>query len=313
MGWATLPWLLTHTQVAHAQASAPAELSDEVWTDAARSREMPLLVRWTPAGVQPQGVVLYSHGLGGKRTGGDEWGTSWAKAGFVVLHLQHPGSDNRAVKSMAALQTAMKPEQLIARIGDVKFALDEMQRRAAARQGRWAELPAASLARVALAGHSFGSRTTLAMAGQIASAVDARIKAFVALSPAAGKGVSLDKARVLLAAVKRPVLTVTGALDGEILNNGETPESRRMVYEALPAGNKAMLWLEGADHFTFAGNSKQIPSTWLVRREKIALDSEERHHALVAQISTAWLKHKLLGTAMPAPTGLSAQDVWQQG
>jgi predicted dienelactone hydrolase len=296
------------TQAARAQNTT--ELSDEIWLDKARSRELPTLVRWAAGGVQPQGVVLFSHGLGGKRTGADYWGNAWAQAGFVVVHMQHPGSDNQAIKGLQSISQASKPEQFIARLADVKFTLDELQRRVAAQEGQWAQLPAAAMSRLALAGHSFGSRTTLAIAGQIASAVDNRFKAFIGFSPAAGKGVSPDKARALFAGVKRPVLLVSGSLDGEVMNNGETPESRRMVYDALPAGNKALLWLEGADHFTFAGNSKRIPSTWLIRRDKVSLDGEERHHQIAAQMSTAWLKHVLLGAVLSAPSGLSTQDIW---
>ncbi len=43
--------------------------------------------------------LLYLHGPGGNREGGDAWGQAWCEAGFVVLHVQHPGSDTEVLRS----------------------------------------------------------------------------------------------------------------------------------------------------------------------------------------------------------------------
>jgi predicted dienelactone hydrolase len=299
------PWL-------HAEQ---AQVQEEVWVDAARSRELPVLVRW-PAS-KPQGLVVFSHGLGGKRDGSGVWGMAWTQAGFAVLHLQHPGSDAPALKGgFSALRKAMAPEQLTARVADVKFAIDEVQRKHAAATGNWADV---SLQHIALAGHSFGARTTQAIAGQAYpkgggwSGLDKRIKAFIAMSPGLGRGVGEKQARDDAKAITRPMLVVSGSLDGEVLNNGETVESRRLVYDTLPAGAKALLWLEGADHLTFAGNEKLIPSNFLIRRESSTLATEAAHQRVVASVTAAWLKEALLAQPMQAPSGLSGNDVWSRG
>jgi predicted dienelactone hydrolase len=39
-------------------------------------------------------VVLFSHGLGGSRTGSVFLGEHWAARGYVAVFLQHPGSDD---------------------------------------------------------------------------------------------------------------------------------------------------------------------------------------------------------------------------
>ncbi len=75
-----------------ATSAGSAKFVDEAWTDAARSRTVPLRVRW-PDGPGPWPLLLFSHGLGGSRDGGELWGEAWCEAGFVVIHLQHPGSD----------------------------------------------------------------------------------------------------------------------------------------------------------------------------------------------------------------------------
>ncbi len=303
--YATSPWLM----------AAEPEPQDEVWTDTARSREVPALLRW-PAG-KPQGVVIFSHGLGGRRTGADVWGTAWAQAGFTVVHLQHAGSDNVSLKGgFSALRKAMAPEQLLARVADVKFAIDEIARKHADSASLWAQVPVQKLA---VAGHSFGARTVQALAGQAYpkagnwSGLDKRVKAFIALSPALGKDVAEKQALDDAKAMQRPMLVVSGSLDGEVLNNGETVASRRMVYHSLPLGAKALLWLEGADHLTFAGIDKQIPSNFLMRRDKRTLAAEDEHHQRVAAVTSAWLKEQLLAQPMGTPTGLGGADVWLRG
>jgi predicted dienelactone hydrolase len=314
------PWLRAQAQTTAqpaTQAADSAQLQDEVWPDAARGREVPALLRWPTGGAKPQGVVIFSHGLGGRRTGAEVWGKAWADAGLLVVHLQHPGSDNVAMKGgFSALRKAMAPEQLIHRVADIKFAIDEMARKQAAKQGAWASVP---LQRLALAGHSMGARTTQAIAGQAfpkaggAGPMDARVKAFVAMSPALGKDATAAQATNDLKAVTRPILLVSGSLDGEVLNNGETVASRKQVYDCLPAGNKALLYLSGADHLTFAGIDKVIPSNFLMKREASTLASEAAHQRTTAAVTAAWLKARLLGQAMPAPTGLGQGDVWLQG
>ncbi len=284
----------------------------EVWTDTARSREMPVLLRWPSA--KPLGVMVYSHGLGGKKEGGDYWGRAWSAAGLLVVHLQHPGSDAPSLKGgFSALREASKPEQLIARMQDVRFAIAEINRRRASGAGAWAGLPTDKLA---VGGHSFGARTTMLTAGWQRNGIngsDPQPRAFVAMSPALGKDVSIEKGRKELASITRPFLICTGSLDGEIMGNGETPESRRMVYDALPTGKKALLWIDQADHFTFAGNEKLIPSTFIVRRPKETLNAEQTHHERVARISTDWLREQLLGQPMGAVSGLAGADQWQRG
>jgi predicted dienelactone hydrolase len=304
---------LASAGVLPAIAEALPAAQDEVWPDAARSRELPVLLRW-PAG-KPLGVMVHSHGLGGKKEGGDYWGKAWAGAGLLVVHVQHPGSDAEALKhgGLTSLRKASQPEQLIARMQDIRFVISQLNQRKVSGGGNWSGLPTDKMA---VSGHSFGARTTMLTAGWQRNGnngTDPQPKAFVALSPALSNKNNLEQSRREMAAVTRPFLVCTGSLDGEIMGNGETPESRRMVYDAIPNGKKALLWLDGADHFTFAGNEKLVPSSFIVRREKSTMDLEAAHHERVARISTAWLKEQLFGQPMGAVTGLGSGDQFLRG
>ena len=46
---------------------------------------------FVPAAGSIRLLVLFSHGLGGDRTGSAYLGEHWAARGYVVVYLQHPG------------------------------------------------------------------------------------------------------------------------------------------------------------------------------------------------------------------------------
>ena len=123
--------------VAAQPASAATTLCDAVCTDAARQRAVPVRVRM-PQGASRAPVVLFSHGLGGTYAAGTDWAEAWATAGIATIHIQHPGSDENLWKSatgqqsrLAALRSGASGAQLIARVADVRFVLDEVARRSA--------------------------------------------------------------------------------------------------------------------------------------------------------------------------------------
>ncbi len=305
------------------RAREGATVVDESWPDAARGgRAIPVRVRWPSAGgsTSPLTVLLFSHGLGGTRDGGAIWGEAWAAAGFVVMHLQHPGSDLPALRAAAknfadrsGLREAASPAQLLARLADVGFVLDEIGRRQADRQGRWADVRAD---RIGMSGHSFGAHTTLGMAGQryagFAGAREARLASFIAFSPTVPAS---GDTRQAFAGLDRPLLSVTGSRDDDVLGNGATPERRIAVFAALPPGGKAQLVLQDADHMTFAGQTGRALE--IRPRAAITRDLQAQHHALIARISTDWWRASLLDDAtarahLAAPDGLAAGDIWQR-
>ena len=226
------------------------------------SATVPVRLRWPDAArfAGPWPVVIFSHGLGGTREGGTVWGEAWAAAGFVVVHLQHPGSDLAAVRGVTntftdqrALRSLAGPQQLLARLRDVGFALDEIGRRHAAGQGRWS---AVRPTQVGMAGHSFGAHTTMGMAGQRYPAFEGiaepRLAAFIAFSPTVPV---MGDAHRAFERLNRPLLSITGTRDADVAGVGATPERRMAVFGALPPGDKAHLVLQDADHMTFGGQT----------------------------------------------------------
>lgn len=311
---------------ARAQVTAPV---DDIWQDSRRQREVPVRIRWpsdalpVPAGGWP--VVLFSHGLGGTRAGGEVWGQAWAAAGYVVVHLQHAGSDLDAVRQAAssfsdraALGRLGNAKQLLARLQDVVFALDELALRhgngASGTGKRWANVRPDA---VGLSGHSFGAHTALSVGGQsypgFGGMREPRIAALIAFSPALP---AAGDAQTAFAGIVRPTLCVTGTRDDDVLGTGATPDKRAGVFAALPAGSKAQLVLKDADHMTFGGQTGRAAS--ILPREAVTERLQAQHHALVASITTDWWRAYLTGDAaakarLVQPQGLAAQDTWQTG
>ena len=304
-----------------ASAQTPA-YADEAWQDTRRQRVLPVRIRW-PQGAAPADgwpVVIYSHGLGGSRDGGDVWGSAWAAAGILVVHLQHPGSDIAAVRSVAsgfqdraALRKLAGSEQLLARLQDVVFALDEIARRKTFDKA-WRFVRSNA---VGMAGHSFGAHTTLGAGGQSfpghPGIQEPRIAALIALSPALPARGDASQA---YAAVTLPTLCITGTRDGDVLGNGITPQQRAGVFDALPRGNKAMLLLKDADHMTFAGVTGR--SAGMLPREAVTAQLQPQHHGMTARISADWWRAHLMGESsararLQQREGLDPQDIWQIG
>lgn len=296
---------------------------DFVWTDPTRRREIPLRLR-LPAGTGPVPLVLFSHGLGGGLGAGRLWAQAWAAAGIATLHLQHAGSDLAVMRQgLKALTQAASPAQLRERVLDVKAVLDQLPQR----QREDSRLQRLRLEALGMAGHSFGAHTTLALAGQRfrgqALGADDRLRAFAAFSPSPGQNDAAPAQS--FGAINRPLLCLSGSLDGDPLGDGSNDaretrgDWRRAVYDALPAGDKAELWLDGADHMVFGGMDLQRLPPRLRQRPAAAVAQTARHQALIAAVTTDWWRAQLLGDAAArarlaqAPASLAAQDEWRRG
>ncbi len=263
--WFSLCAGLLFSVIAHA---APSVLDIE-WKDSARERTLPLKIR-VPEGDTRMPLVIFSHGLGGSREGGKAWGEHWSAHGYLVIHVQHPGSDESLWKGpgdgAAKLRMARgaTPEQLLGRVDDVRFVIDELTRlQTKSDAPAWARR--ADLSRIAMTGHSFGARTVMALAGErfpgpIRSLADTRITAFIAFSPTVQGAKKTWPERY--GTMSKPFLSVTGTLDGDVMGTGGHPKNRAAVFDAQNAGDKYRVIYAVGDHSVFNGGSVR-EAVWL--------------------------------------------------
>ncbi len=246
------------TSFASAAGEVRTQLED--WTDANRKRVVPVKI-YFPEGLKPNAaapVVLFSHGLGGSREGYRFLATYWAEHGYVVVALQHAGSDSSVWRGqdnfLGRMLLAANVENYVHRVRDVKFAIDQLGRISKSRDHVLAER--IDLTKIALGGHSFGAYTALAIAGQAAmlgtrevSFLDPRVSCVIAMSPSPPPK---DQVETAFAKIGMPVYHLTGTNDRVVIQPID-PADRKIPFEKTTAAEQYLLVLNKADHMTFSG------------------------------------------------------------
>jgi len=243
-----------------ATAGEAVRTSLEDWKDADRNRVVPVKI-YVPSVIKSDAstpVVLFSHGLGGSREGYGFLASYWAEHGYVVIAMQHPGSDSSVWRGkdsfVARMMVAASVENYVHRARDVKFAIDHLNRVSRSRDHVLAGK--IDLKKIALGGHSFGAYTALAIAGQVAmlgtrevSFLDPRVSCVIAMSPSPPPKEQLETA---FAKIGMPVYYLTGTQDRVAIQPIE-PAERKIPFEKTTAAEQYLLVLNNADHMTFSG------------------------------------------------------------
>jgi predicted dienelactone hydrolase len=274
----------------------PSPPQDMTVKDAVREREIPIRV-YLPAKKDAASVVLFSHGLGGNRSGSKFLGDHWAARGYVAVFVQHPGSDESIWREVplaeraASMRKAANAQNFNLRVKDVPAVIDQLEKWNA--EAGHALAKRMNLVQLGMSGHSFGAVTTQAVSGQSYPLVggvftDSRIKAALVLSPSKPAAGDVSKA---FGSVSIPWLLMTGTKD--IANIGGGPigvadmEGRYAVYPALSAGNKYELVLDGAEHSVFT--DRPLPGESGQR--------DPKHHPIILALSTAFWDAYLNGNS----------------
>lgn len=238
-------------------------VADLELTDPARDNlPVPLRVHYPVGATDARPVVIWNHGglpAASGRTRSEEWGTTLAAAGYVVIH------PSRVIVDPAPFQTLCEREgfpaptdcqlfvsQAVFGPMTAAFAIDSLAAIEAAVPALAGRIDAT---RLAVAGHSAGSAVPLALAGAIRqfggpprSSVDARPLAFLATGPQGpdyagfNTGFREDSFHTI---DTRPFLWVTGRGDetgGEDAPQHEPGEARSAGWLTSTRGNKLLSW-----------------------------------------------------------------------
>ena len=232
------------------------------WADANRQRAVPVRL-YLPNSTDSAGsagsatrlpVVVFSHGIGGSRRGYTWLGQHFARHGIASLHLQHVGSDRNlwtgsVFNLVGRLQGAAQDSEAVARVQDLRFALDMLL------TGDMADR--FDTRRIAAAGHSYGANTALLASGArvsreggVLDLVDARVRAAIVISAPPFYGED-DPSRIL-ASVAVPSLHVTATEDViRIPGYFSAAQDRVKVFEATGSTRKWLAVYEGGSHSMF--------------------------------------------------------------
>lgn len=250
--------------------------------DAKRDRTLPIRV-YLPATEKPAPVVIFSHGLGGSRDNNPYLGNHWAKRGYAVVFVQHPGSDESVWKDTPAaerigeLRKAASLDAYMDRTKDIPAVIDALTAWNAekdhALKGRL------DLEHLGMSGHSFGAQTTQAMAGQAAargrfSFGEKRIDAAVMMSPSPP---SVGEPAAAFASIMIPCLLMTGTEDDSPIGT-TTPADRLKVFPNLANAPAWQVVFDKANHMSFGERP--------LRGE--AVGDPRYHRAILALTTSFW-------------------------
>ena len=253
------PVVALPADAAPANASEAAEVvtQDLDWFDNARQRAVPVRLYLPPGHDANHALplVVFSHGIGGSRRGYSYLGRYFASQGYASLHLQHVGSDRSLWAGsmfglVGRLHNAAQEDEAIARVGDLKFALDQLL-------GSSAPGVKIDAARIVAAGHSYGANTMLLAVGarverngRVIELADARLKAAIILSAPPFFG-EADPVKIL-SAIRVPTLHITATEDViRIPGYYSGAEDRVAVFDAISGARKLLAVFEGGSHSMF--------------------------------------------------------------
>ena len=237
-----------------AEGPRPFDTLDLDWADVPRQRPVPVRL-YLPQAARRLPLVVFSHGIGGSRRGYSWLGQHFARHGVASLHLQHVGSDRQLWTAgsvwnlLGRLQDAAQEREAIARVQDLRFALDTLL------TGDLA--PRIDTERIVAAGHSYGANTALLASGarvQRSSGLlelrDERVCAAIVISAPRFYGEA--EPRRVLQSVTVPSLHVTATEDViRIPGFYSGADDRVAVFEATGSARKWLAMYEGGSHSMF--------------------------------------------------------------
>lgn len=232
--------------------------------DAGRNKDLGLQLFY-PKGDGPFPVIVFSHGAGSVGDAYRILAEHWASYGYVCILPTHADSlvldkDPNAMRDWeqhmprvvgAVLKDSDGWANRARNITFILDSLDEIQKQVPAIKGKL------DPERIGVGGHSYGALTAMLVGGvtidlpdkPAASFADPRVRCILILSPQ-GRGQmgltdhSWDK-------LKLPMLAETGTFDFGA--SGQGPQWRSEPFRFAPAGDKYLVFIEGANHFSMTG------------------------------------------------------------
>jgi dienelactone hydrolase len=237
------------------------------WHDTERDRDVPVKIYYPKADKGNFPVIIFSHGLGGTRDNYEYLGRHWAGCGYVSVHMQHLGSDDSVWKDLPITERTKAMQRAAAKIAnslnrplDGQFVIDQLEKLNADKTSPLKDRM--DLKAIAIAGHSFGGYTTLALAGQTFILPfgftkrydEPRIKAAIQMSgPAPAKRRRLDKA---FSSIIIPMMHMTGTKDFLEIFAQTTAADRRIPFDHMNNSETCLITFRGGDHMIFSGRGR---------------------------------------------------------
>ena len=275
------------------------------WFDAARSRPVKVHVYAPgPSLAGPLPAIIISHGLGETRDSYGYLARYWASHGYVVVAMNHEGSDLSALRRLQAGETALAQlDHYSLRFEDLSFVIDRVlapDQESQLLRGR------VDAGRIGVAGHSMGGDTAFQAIGMTINLPNGggtktfrepRVRAALQMGPHVGsaadppgapKNTPLKRAITAEAydEVREPAMVMWGTLDREFDEPlRSNPDARRVIYQRVPAEHKYMVDIVNAEHHAFSETPPWYPGG----------PRDPRHHGWIQRVSAAFFDAHVRG------------------
>lgn len=210
----------------------------------------------------PFPVIIWSHGLGGSRDGAGFISRYVASHGYVVIHIQHGGSDSGLWEGKPGhpwdvIRTTHIPRSAtLQRLKDVPFALSQLKYLDIA--------PVMDFNRMGMSGHSFGGMTTQVMAGQRRGYGHREYTLFqkefiagIVYSPNPYLKRKERSRENAYGGIQIPLLMMTGTVDDSPLHDFGVKE-RVNVFNYSGGPEQHLLMLDQGDHMVYNGSRGKL-------------------------------------------------------
>lgn len=221
-----------------------------------------------PARGSPFPVIVFSHGFGGDKDAFATVGRHWASHGYVVIHPTHAdGMGRRQGEPMAPdeeqparlrrdglLKELNDPARIAARVADIVLVLDSLAKLEEAVPSLVGRIDAK---RIGVSGHSFGAYTAMLIGGVTVDlggekGTSFRDERVMCILPISGQGTGQQGlTNTSWNGLTVPMMTITGTKDRGV--GGQAVDWKKEPYAFSPPGDKYLVVIEGAHHFSFGG------------------------------------------------------------
>jgi dienelactone hydrolase len=233
-------------------------IADNLTLTTASKRQMPLKIYYPESqGVFP--VIIFSHGAGASKDSAEALGRFWASHGYISIHPTH--ADSLALRNDDAglwevVSTMLKDSNgWVERAKDISLiidSLDNLAKQAPQLQGKM------DRKRIGVGGHSYGAYTAQLIGGATIdipggakhqSFASPQVKAILLLSPQGRGQQGLTDSS--WNQMNKPMMVMTGSKDQGA--QGKGTDWKREPFDFAPPGNKYLVFIKNADHFSFTG------------------------------------------------------------
>lgn len=260
------------------------------------NREIPLKFYYPVAqGLTNLPLIVWSHGLGGSADGAAFISRFLTSQGYVVLHIQHRGTDSELWEGKPGhpwdiiKATTIPRSATLARFADIPFVLDNLAEFLADHQDI---APHIDLHTIGMSGHSFGAMTTQVLLGQqfpdeqgiLQDYSDPRFRAGILYSPVPAFHLTGELPDRIYGSIDRPVFHMTGTDDSSPVE-GFDYTRRLAVYDYSLKAEKMLMILKDGDHMVYNGSRGKLGQN----------PNRERHEEIIKLAALAYWDYHLKG------------------